>query len=93
MKATVFGDIACDHIERPGAARLGTVGRTVGDQEIQIARDREILVRGSNVMKGYYRWMPETEEAFSGGWFHTGDMAEIDAEGSLRLRTVRKTSL
>ena len=76
----------------PGAVRLGSVGTVVGDQQIYIAEDGEILVRGSNVMKGYYKMRRETEEALEQGWFHTGDIGEIDSDGFLRI-TDRKKDL
>src|SRR5262245_3936535 len=76
----------------PGRVRLHTVGQTVGDQEIRIAEDGEILVRSSNVMKGYYQMPEETALALVGGWFHTGDIGVIDAEGFLKI-TDRKKDL
>jgi long-chain acyl-CoA synthetase len=72
--------------------RLGSVGRKVGDQEIRIAEDHEVLVRGSNVMRGYYHLERETAEALAGGWFHTGDVGDIDADGFLTI-TDRKKDL
>jgi long-chain acyl-CoA synthetase len=79
-------------LNSPGAVRLGSVGRIVGDQEIRIAEDGEILVRGSNVMKGYYAMKRETDEALAGGWFHTGDIGQVDADGFLKI-TDRKKDL
>jgi long-chain acyl-CoA synthetase len=76
----------------PGVVRIGSVGRVVGDQEIRIAEDGEILVRGSNVMKAYHHMERETAEALEGGWFHTGDTGEFDADGFLRI-TDRKKDL
>jgi long-chain acyl-CoA synthetase len=79
-------------LNSPGAVRLGSVGRVVGDQEVRIAEDGEILVRGSNVMKGYYAMKRETDEALATGWFHTGDIGQIDADGFLKI-TDRKKDL
>jgi long-chain acyl-CoA synthetase len=76
----------------PGDMRFGTVGRTVGNQEIRIEEDGEILVRGSSVMKGYYRADHETAQALADGWFHTGDVGEVDADGFLKI-TDRKKDL
>jgi long-chain acyl-CoA synthetase len=77
----------------PGCMRLGTVGRILGDQEVLIAEDGEILVRGPNVMQGYFHRDRETAEALAGGWFHTGDVGELDAEGFLKITDRKKDIL
>jgi len=77
-------------LNHPLKASKGTVGKPIAGVEVRIAPDGEILVRGENVTTGYFNAPRETAEAFRGGWFHTGDVGTIDAEGRLLIRGRKK---
>jgi long-chain acyl-CoA synthetase len=79
-------------VNTPAAHKLGTVGKPLPNVEVRIAEDGEILVRGPSVFKGYWNKPQETEKTFSDGWFKTGDIGNIDADGFLSV-TDRKKDL
>jgi long-chain acyl-CoA synthetase len=74
------------------AIRFGTVGHALPGVDIRIAADGEILARGPNIMKGYYKKDAETREVFEGEWFKTGDIGRFDEDGFLII-TDRKKDL
>ena len=79
-------------VNTPINHRIGTVGKILPNLEVRIADDGEILVRGPSVFKGYWNRPDETQNAFQDGWFKTGDIGHIDADGYLSV-TDRKKEL
>ena len=79
-------------VNTPVNHRIGTVGKILSNLDVRIAEDGEILVRGPSVFKGYWNRPEETKAALSDGWFKTGDIGNIDADGFLSV-TDRKKDL
>jgi len=84
---------AANFVNRMGKLKIGTVGQPLGDLECKIDTDGEVLLRGAPVMRGYHNLPQETSEAFTeDGFFRTGDIGELDADGYLTI-TDRKKDL
>ncbi|HUH28086.1 long-chain fatty acid--CoA ligase [Gelidibacter sp.] len=70
--------------------KVGTVGKIIDNVDVKIAEDGEILVKGPNIMLGYYNEPEQTKSVMSGDYFHTGDIGEIDEDGFLKITDRKK---
>jgi long-chain acyl-CoA synthetase len=85
---------AASTINPLGRAKVGTVGKAGFGAEVKTAEDGELLVRGPHVMQGYWNLPEATAEVIdSEGWFHTGDIGEIDSEGYIKITDRKKDIL
>lgn len=87
---TETSPVATVNMYKDHMMKIGTVGKPIQNVEIKIAEDGEILIKGPNVMQGYYKDPEKTASVMTGDYFHTGDKGEIDEDGFLKITGRKK---
>jgi long-chain acyl-CoA synthetase len=78
------------NVNRPEKIKFGTVGPVVNNVQVRIAEDGEILIKGPNIMKGYWQDEVATKEVIRDGWFYSGDIGVLDSDGYLKITDRKK---
>lgn len=80
-------------VNGPGAQKMGTVGRPIPGNSVKVAEDGELLLKGQVIFREYWKNAQATEDAFVDGWFHSGDIGTIDADGYVAITGRKKDIL